>query len=112
MPKLFASPTSRLLSGLIFTLAAVAVFSGFALRQIAGVREIQTRLVDRNRRDSLQLLRIQNNLNALALATRDMLEGSEPYPLSAWKGQFDRIRADLEDAVRREAELAPALRSK
>ena len=108
----FSSPTSRLLVGLVFTLAAVGGFSAYALRQIAGLRDLQTRLVDRNRRDSLQLLRIQNNLNALGLAMRDMVEGNEPYPLVAWKGQLDRVRADLEDATRREAELAPDLRSR
>lgn len=111
MGKLFGSPTTRLLAGLIITLAAVGVFSGYALHQIAGLRDLQTRLVDRNRRDSLQLLRIQNNLNALGLAMRDMVEGTEPYPLVAWKGQFDRLRTDLEDALNRESELAPDLRS-
>ena len=111
MRKLYVSPTTRLLGGLVITLAAVGVFSTYAVRQINGLRDLQTRLVDRNRRDSLQLLRIQNNLNALGLAMRDMLEGNEPYPLVAWKGQFDRIRADLEDAMRRESELAPELRS-
>ena len=49
--------------------------------------------MDRNRTDSLLLLRIQNGLNSLALAMRDMLEGSEPYPLTAWRAQFQRIRA-------------------
>jgi signal transduction histidine kinase len=34
---------------------------------------------------------------------RDMLDGSEPYPLTAWQGQFRRIRNDLEDALAREA---------
>ena len=34
---------------------------------------------------------------------RDMLDGDEPYPLAAWKPQFDRTRADLEDALRLEA---------
>jgi signal transduction histidine kinase len=111
MRKLLASPTTRLLAGLMVTLAAVGVSSYYTIARIAGLRDLQTRLVDRNRRDSLQLLRIQNNLNALGLATRDMIEGSEPYPLVAWKGQFDRVRADLEDALRREAELAPDLRS-
>lgn len=105
-----ASPTGRLLGGLAFTLAAVAVFSWYALRQIAGLRDLQTQTVDRNRRDSLQLLRIQNDLNALALAMRDMLDNTEPYPLVAWKAQFQRIRVDLEDALRLEARFAPALR--
>jgi len=111
MRKLFASPTTRLLAGLIVTLLAVGLFSYYTIGQIRGLRDLQTRLVDRNRRDSLQLLRIQNNLNALGLATRDMVEGNEPYPLIAWKGQFDRIRADLDDALSRETELAPDLRS-
>lgn len=105
-----SSPTGRLLIGLAVTLAAVAFFSWYALRQIDGLRDLQRRTVDRNRRDSLQLLRIQNDLHALGLAMRDMLDNTEPYPLEAWKGQFDRIRTDLEDALRLEAELAPAVR--
>jgi signal transduction histidine kinase len=97
-----------LLIGLAVTLAAVAVFSLYALRQIAGLRDLQTSTVDRNRKDSLQLLRIQNNLNSLGLAMRDMLDPDAPYPLAAFKGQFDRSRLDLEDALRLEAQLAPA----
>src|SRR5690242_19515553 len=108
MAKPLKSPTGRLLVGLAFTLAAVAVFSWYALRQIDGLKELQTSTVDRNRRDSLQLLRIQNDLNSIALAMRDMLDNDEPYPLEAWKGQFDRIRMDLADALRTEAQLAPA----
>jgi len=103
-----SSPTSRLLAGLAVTLAAVAVFSLYTLRQIAGLRELQTSTVDRNRRDSLQLLRIQNNLHSLGLAMRDMLDPDEPYPLEAWKGQFNRIRLDLADALEKEAHLSPA----
>src|SRR5208283_103379 len=102
-----SSPTSRLLIGLAVTLAAVAVFSLYALRQIAGLRDLQTSTVDRNRKDSLQLLRIQNNLNSLGLAMRDMLDPDAPYPLEAFKGQFDRSRLDLDDALRLEAQLAP-----
>lgn len=101
-----SSPTRALLVGLAVTLLAVAVFSWYALRQIEGVRELQSNTVDRNRKDSLQLLRIQNNLHSLGLAMRDMIEGTEPYPLDAWKVQFDRIRADLEDALRIERGIA------
>jgi signal transduction histidine kinase len=98
------------LAGLAITLAAVGVFSFYALRQIRGLEDLQTRTVDRNRKDSLQLLRIQNDLNGLAHAMRDMLEGDEPYPLQAWKPQFDRTRNDLNDALRLEAELTPVHR--
>ena len=82
--------------GLIITLAAVVAYSGYITRQISGLRELQNNLVDRNRKDSLQLLRIQNDLNTLALAMRDMLDNNEPYPLTAWSAQFQRVRDDLE----------------
>src|SRR5271170_5133611 len=32
----------------------------------------------------------------------------EPYPLTAWKRQFKRIRGDLDDALAREETLSPA----
>jgi signal transduction histidine kinase len=104
------SPTGRLLAGLAVTLAAVGVFSFYALRQIRGLEDLQTRTVERNRKDSLQLLRIQNDLNQLGIFMRDMLYGDEPYPLAAWKRQFDSKLDDLDDALRLEAQLAPAAR--
>jgi signal transduction histidine kinase len=92
--------------GLVITLAAVVAYSVYITRQISGLRELQNNLVDRNRKDSLQLLRIQNEVNALALAMRDMLANDEPYPLTAWTAQFQRIRADLDDALRLEQKFA------
>jgi signal transduction histidine kinase len=87
-------------------LAAVVAYSAYITRQISGLRELQSNLVDRNRKDSLQLLRIQNEVNALALAMRDMLDNDEPYPLTAWSAQFQRIRTDLDDALRLEQQFA------
>ncbi len=69
---------------------------------------MQSEMVDRNRRDSLQLLRIQNDLNSVGLAMRDMLDSSEPYPLVAWSSQFDRIHSDLDDALKVQAALSEA----
>jgi signal transduction histidine kinase len=105
------SPTTGLLLGLIVTLAAVVAYSWYITRQISGLRELQTNLVERNRKDSLQLLRIQNDLNSLALAMRDMLDTEGPYPLTAWSAQFRRIRSDLKDALETEAEVAVAHRT-
>lgn len=85
--------------GLVVTLAAVIVYSRYITLQISGLQDLQRELVDRNRQDSLQLLRIQNDLNAMGLAMRDMLDGNEPYPLTAWQSQFDRLRTDLDDAL-------------
>src|SRR5262249_32101303 len=68
-------------------------------------------MVDRNRKDSLQLLRIQNDLNSIALAMRDMLDTTEHYPLTAWSSQFERIQNDLDAALRLEENLAGANRT-
>jgi signal transduction histidine kinase len=97
--------------GLVITLAAVVAYSAYITRQISSLRELQNNLVDRNRRDSLQLLRIQNDLNLLGLAMRDMLDNDEPYPLTAWSAQFQRIRSDLDDALRLEKQFAVADRT-
>jgi signal transduction histidine kinase len=96
---------------LIITLATVVAYSWYISGQISGLRRLQADITDRNRRDSLQLLRIQNNLNQLGLAMRDMLDSGEPYPLTAWSAQFDRIRLDLGDALRRQEEVAVARRT-
>ncbi len=84
------SPTRALLFGLIITLAAVVAYSAYITVQISGLRKLQSELVERNRRDSLQSLRLQNDLNSVALAIRDMLDSSEPYPISAWSAHFSR----------------------
>jgi signal transduction histidine kinase len=100
-----------LLLGLVFTLAAVVAYSSYIIVQIKGLRQLQTDLADRSRKDSLQLLRVQDDLNSLGLAMRDMLDADEPYPLTAWSTQFQRIRTDLDDALRREEQVAPVQRT-
>jgi len=100
-----------LLLGLVVTLSAVVAYSAYITWQVTGLRRLQTEMVDRNRKDSLQLLRIQNDLNLLAVAMRDMVSSDEPYPLTAWVAQFQRIRTDLDDAIRLEAGLAAASRT-
>ncbi len=105
------TPTGRLLAGLAITLTAVAVYSWYTVRQVEGIQELQREVVERNRRDSLQLLRIQNDLHGLGLAMRDMLDGNEGYPLTAWSAQFERLRGDLTDALSSEQRLAADRRS-
>ena len=106
-----SSPSSGLLIGLVVTLVAVTTDAWYVTRHISRLQTLQTDLVDRHRRDSLQLLRIQNDLNSLALAMRDMLDQDERYPLTAWAAQFERIRLDLADALRREEAVAVASRT-
>ena len=102
------SATAGLLLGLAITLAAVVMYSWYVTRQISGLRELQTSITERNRKDSLQLLRIQNNLNEIALAMRDLVDKQNTYPLAAYEAQFQRMHADLADAMRREQEVALA----
>ena len=105
------SPTLGLLLALLITLSVVVSYSAYITWQVTGLRKLQTQLVDRNRKDSLQLLRIQNDLNLLAVAMRDMVSSDEPYPLTAWSAQFQRIRTDLDDAMRLEAGFAATSRT-
>jgi signal transduction histidine kinase len=105
------SPAAGLLLGLIITLAAIVAYSAYITLQISGLRQLQHETADRNRKDSLQLLRIQNDLNSLALAMRDMLDNDEPYPLTAWSAQFQRIRTDLNDAMGLEEKVSVAHRT-
>src|ERR1700720_752627 len=97
--------------GLVITLVAVLAYASYITVQLAGLRKLQSEMVDRNRGDSLQLLRIQNDLNSIALAMRDMLDTTEPYPLTAWTAQFDRIHQDLDAGLRLEESLAAVNRT-
>jgi signal transduction histidine kinase len=111
VPRSGGAPTIGLLVGLMVTLAAVVADSWYVTRKISDLQTLQRELADRNRKDSLQLLRIQSNLNALGLAMRDMLDNDEPYPLTAWSTQFERIRTDLNDALNRQDQLAVSART-
>ena len=105
------SPTKGLLFGLVITLAAVVAYAAYIRVQLSGLRKLQSEMVDRNRRDSLQLLRIQNDLNSIALAMRDMLDAGEKYPLTAWEAQFERIHEDLDAGLKLEEQFAGASRT-
>jgi signal transduction histidine kinase len=105
------SPTTALLVGLVITLAVMVAYSAYIRVQLAGLRKLQSDMVDRGRKDSLQLLRLQNDLNTVALAMRDMLDAGEPYPLMAWSAQFERVRGDLDSALRLEEQYAEVHRT-
>lgn len=105
------SPTVSLIAGLVFTLLVMGAYAGYTLFSVERMRQVQTEILDRNRKDSLQLLRIQNELNALGLALRDMGENWEGYPLSAWRAPLERMRGNLEDALEKEAALVRGQRN-
>ena len=97
--------------GLLVTIAAVTAYSWYITRQISALRELQNNLVENNRRDSLQLLRVQNDLNSLWTSDARHVDNDEPYPLSSWEAQFQRIRADLWATLQAEDQVSMAKRS-
>ncbi len=103
-------PLVWLVAGVLVAALVVVSVSLYARREIAGLRDEQVALLERQRLDTLQLIRIDNNLTTLTETLRDMTDGSEPYPLSAWQQTFDRLHVDLDQALARERELAPAER--
>lgn len=105
------TPTLIQLLGLVVTLGAVGLFSLFTLGQLSGLKRLGSDIVDRNRRDSLQLIRIQDDVAQLGLALRDIAEGSEPYPLLAYRPQFARLKGDLANALELESKLMPSSRT-
>jgi signal transduction histidine kinase len=110
------SPATPLYIGLIITLLAVVGYSWYVTGRISSLRELQRNLIDRNRKDSLQLLRIQNELNAIGISMRDMLDADpksnrQAYAITAWRPQFARMRVDLDDAFQREGQFSPASRT-
>lgn len=110
MSAVIRSPVLWLVAGLLLTVATVIGASAYARREITRLRDEQVVLTERHRLDSLQLIRIQTNLSTLADTLRDMTGNVEPYPLAAWRGPFDRLRFDLEQALARERDLAPVTR--
>ena len=104
------SPTIRLLIGLLVTLSAVTILSWYSLNQLNGLKRLQTTTIDGNREDSLQLLRVQNDLNTLGLHLRDMTDRNLSDGIAAYQGKFSKLRADLEEAIQAEASLAPVTR--
>jgi signal transduction histidine kinase len=104
------SPTLPLVIGLTVSLLVIAGMGIYTVYEVRTLRDEQTAISDRNRRDSLQLVRIQSNLATVSTALRDMADKVEPYPVVYWKQTFDRLRADLDEAIALEQTLAPAER--
>ena len=104
------SPWRTLTVGVVLALCTIGGIGAYTHAEVRRLRDEQTAISERNRKDSLQLLRIQNDLGSMAALMRDMTDGVEPYPLSGWAAAFDRLRGDLAEATTLEQRLAPAVR--
>ncbi len=100
------SPTFRVGLGLAIILSAFVVFAIYTTRQVRWLEDFQTNVVARNRRASLQLLRLQNDAYLLALSLHDLALAPGAYPIRDSQPQFTRLESDMQDALEREAKVA------
>lgn len=105
------SPALILGIGVALALITIGAVGAYTIAEVRRLRDEQTTISERNRKDSLQLLRIQNDLSSLGVLMRDMADAVEPYPLQGYQPAFDRIRRDLAEATATERTLAPAGRA-
>lgn len=91
--------------GFAVALAALVFYALFTGRQVANLRKLQANTVERNRRDTLQLVRIQDALYSLEFAFHDVLE--DEYSVTSFEPQIQRLLLQLKYALRKERELAP-----
>jgi signal transduction histidine kinase len=100
------SPSRRLWLGLCVTLAIFVVFASYTIHEIRWLQDFQVNVVQRNRKASLQLLRLQDDTYQLAVSLRDMTLPESRYPIYYWRGEFSRLRDDMNNALAREAQYA------
>ncbi len=104
--KEIPSPSRRLWLGLCIILSIFIVFTVYTIHEVRWLEDYQVNVVQRNRKASLQLLRLQNDAYLLAISMRDMALGQSQYPILDWRSEFNRIRDDMSDASRQESEFA------
>ncbi len=102
--KQIPSPFGRLWVGLCIILSIFVVFAIYTTHEVRGLEDLQVNVVQKDRKDSLQLLRLQNDAYLLGISMRDMSLGRTRYPIRDWRAEFDRLRADMDDALRLEGQ--------
>jgi len=100
------SPSARLWLGLGVTLAVFLIFAGYTILEIRWLEDFQVNVVQKNRKASLQLLRLQDDTYQLAVSLRDMTLPESRYPIFYWKGEFTRVRQDMDEALRLEGQYS------
>jgi signal transduction histidine kinase len=100
------SPSMRLWVGLCIILSIFLIFVVYSSRQIRWLEDFQVNVVQKNRKASLQLLRLQNDAYLLAISLRDLALSKSPYPIRDWESEFARLRNDMENAAMLEGRFA------
>lgn len=100
------SPSTRLWVGLCVILSTFLIFVVYSSREIRWLEDFQVNVVQRNRRDSVQLSRLQNDVYLLAISLRDLAHSRGRYPISASEPEFTRLRNDMANAAMLEGKYA------
>ena len=100
------SPSTRLWIGLCIILSIFLIFVVYSSRQIRWLEDFQVNVVQKNRKASLQLLRLQNDAYLLAISLRDLALSRSRYPIRDWESEFTRVRNDMENAAMLEGKYA------
>jgi signal transduction histidine kinase len=105
------SPSLRLWLGLCVILSVFIIFAVHSFRQIRWLEDFQINVVQRNRKASIQLLRLENDASSLGLSLRDMTLKQAEYPVSAWHPVFERLHGDMSNALDLESRYAVQTRA-
>lgn len=100
------SPSKRLWIGLCIILSIFVVFAAYTIREVRWLEDFQANVVERNRKASLELLRLQQDAYLLGLSLRDMTVTPSRYLIADWRSEFTRLRQNADDAVKLESQFA------
>lgn len=100
------SPSRRLWFGLGVTLVIFVIFGAYTIQKIRWLQDYQVNVVQRNRKDSLQLLGMQDDTYQLAVSLRDMTLPESRYPIYYWRGKFSALHEDMNERLALEAQYA------
>lgn len=104
------SASMRLWVGLCVILSIFIVFAVYSIHQIRWLEDYQINVVQRNRRDSIVLLRLQDDAHQLGILLRDMTLKQAEYPILDWRATFERLHGDTSNALAVEARYAVGTR--
>ena len=100
------SPSRRLWFGLGVTLVIFVIFAAYTMHEIRWLQQFQVNVVQRNRKASLQLLGLHDDIYQIAVSLRDMTLPESRYPIYYWRGRFSDLRQDMNKRLALEAQYA------
>lgn len=100
------SASLRLWVGLCVILSIFIVFAVYSIHQIRWLEDYQINVVQRNRRASIVLLRLQDDAHQLGILLRDMTLKQAELPIPDWRASFESLRGDMTNALAVETRYA------